>query len=131
MRFEQSARALGLICAVAAAACTGGSESETANEVQANDVRAQALHRPDQLARWFEQSSPAVLALGGTAAVQHDQANNRLVFGVEHAAAIAGVRNALAHLGIPESAFAVQVTEPIYQLATLRDRFRPTLAGVQ
>jgi hypothetical protein len=50
---------------------------------------------------------------------------------VENADVIPGVRVALARLGIPSSAYAVEVTQPIYQVATLRDQFRPTQAGIQ
>jgi len=84
-------------------------------------------HLPD----WFAQSSPVVLALPGTVFADHDEVNNRLLFGVENAAAIPGVRTALEHLGIPSSAYTIQVTEPIYFAATLRDRWRPTQAGIQ
>jgi hypothetical protein len=85
----------------------------------------------DQLAAWFARSSPAVLALAGTVFADHDEANSRLLFGVENAAAIHGVQTALAHLGIPSSAYAVQVTEPIQFAATLRDRWNPTQGGIQ
>ena len=85
----------------------------------------------DRVAGWFQQASPAVLALGGTVFADHDEVANRLVFGVEHAAAIPGVERALARLGIPSSAYTVQVTAPIHQVATLRDRFRPTRGGTQ
>jgi hypothetical protein len=85
----------------------------------------------DQLAAWFAQSSPAVLALAGTVFADHDEANSRLLFGVENAAAIRGVQTALAHLGIPSSAYAVQVTEPIQFAATLRDRWETTQGGIQ
>ena len=85
----------------------------------------------DQVAAWFRQASPAVLALRGTVFADHDEVANRLVFGVENAAAIPGVRNALAHLGIPSSAYEVQVTAPIRQVATLRDRMRPTQGGTE
>jgi hypothetical protein len=85
----------------------------------------------DPLARWFAQSSPAVLALGGTVFADHDEANNRLLFGVENAAAIRGVSTALEHLGIPSSAYAIEVVEPITMAATLRDPWRPTQGGIQ
>jgi hypothetical protein len=85
----------------------------------------------DPLARWFAQSSPAVLALGGTVFADHDEAHNRLLFGVENAAAIRGVSTALGRLGIPSSAYAIQVVEPIEMAATLRDRWRPTQGGIQ
>ncbi len=84
-----------------------------------------------QVADWFARSSPAVLALAGTVFADHDEAANRLVFGVENEAAIPGVRTALARLGISASAFEIRVTEPIHLVTTLRDRFRPTQAGIQ
>src|SRR5688500_11133784 len=86
---------------------------------------------PDPLARWFAQASPAVLALGGTVFADHDEANHRLLFGVENANAIRGVTTALAHMGIPSSAYAVRVVEPIHMAATLRDSWRPTQGGIQ
>jgi hypothetical protein len=92
---------------------------------------AAAHHSPGDLARWFAQASPVVLALPGTVFADNDEANGRLVFGVANAAASRGVSTALTHLGIPGSAFTVRVTQPIRQLATLRDRWRPTIAGVQ
>ena len=85
----------------------------------------------DRVAGWFRQASPAVLALGGTVFADHDEVNNRLVFGVERAAAIPGVERALARLGVPGSAYTVRVTAPIHQVATLRSRFRPTRGGTQ
>lgn len=87
--------------------------------------------RQDPLPGWFARSSPEVLALPGTVFADHDEANNRLLFGVHNAAAIKGVTNALARLGIPASAYAVVVTEPIRQVATLRGRWRPTVGGIQ
>ena len=84
-------------------------------------------HLPD----WFAQSSPVVLGMPGAVFADHDEANNRLLFGVENAAAIPGIRAALEHMGIPSSAFAIKVTEPIYFAATLRDKWDPTQAGVQ
>jgi hypothetical protein len=90
-----------------------------------------AVQGQGRLAGWFAQASPAVLALAGTVFADHDEKANKLVFGVENAAAIPGVRVALAHLGIPSSAYVLEVTQPIHQVATLRDRFRPTQAGIQ
>lgn len=76
------------------------------------------------MAAWFERASPAVLALPDAVFADHDEANGRLVFGVENAAAVRGIETALAAIGVPESAYDVQVTEPIHQVATLGDRFR-------
>lgn len=94
-------------------------------------IQAAAAATQDRLARWFEQSSPVVLALAGTVFADHDEATGRLAFGVEHATVIPGVRNALARLGIPSSAYVVEVTEPIQALATLRQQWRPTQGGIQ
>jgi hypothetical protein len=84
------------------------------------------------LPEWFEKASPEVLDVPGTVFADLDEANGRLLFGIEHGRAAApAVRNALARLGIPESAYAIVETEPIYPVATLRDRHRPTVAGIQ
>jgi hypothetical protein len=125
MRFKHLALCSFVIASVAG--CGGAPEEQsTSQAVQTAAPGSHAL-----LARWFEQASPEVLALPDTVFAYHDEAAGRLVFGVEHAAAIHGVRTALAHLGIPEAAFTVREAEPIYQLATLRDAFRPTINGIQ
>ena len=90
-----------------------------------------AARGQDRLAAWFAQASPAVLALGGTVFADHDERASKLVFGVENEAAIPGIRVALARLGIPAAAYEVELTQPIHQMATLRDIFRPTQAGIQ
>jgi len=89
------------------------------------------LENQGGLAQVFEHASPAVLALAGTVFADHDEANNRLLFGVENANAVFGVRTALARMGVPNDAFEVQVVEPIYQVASLRDQWRPTRGGIQ
>src|SRR5688500_5766169 len=85
----------------------------------------------DRLAALFTEASPAVMALGGTVFADHDEKANKLVFGVENVNAVPGIQRALAALGIHSADYTVEVTEPIRQLATLRDAFRPTQAGVQ
>lgn len=124
-RFAQ----LGSLVAVAAVlgSCTEASQPAGPSD----DVQASVTRGQDPLPGWFEQASPAVLALAGTVFADHDEVANKLVFGVENAAAIPGVRNALARLGIPASAFEIQVTQPIRFAATLRDRWRPTEGGIQ
>ena len=127
MRFRFAA--LGPVLAASAflGACTDS--PETLGPV--DQTQGTAAARQDPLPGWFAKSSPAVLALPGTVFADHDEANNRLVFGVERAAAIPGVRTALARLGIPSSSFAVEVTAPIHQVATLRDKWRPARGGLQ
>jgi hypothetical protein len=118
MRFQNSATRLVLtITFIVVLGASGG-------------IRAQG-HAPEDLASWFERASPAALAVAGAVFADNDENKNLLVFGVENAEAVRGVSTALSNLGIPESAFVVQVTPPIYQVATLRDRWRPTLGGIQ
>lgn len=93
---------------------------------------ATAAFQEQELAAWFDASAPEVLALPGTVYADHDEAEGRLVFGVESESAVAGVKKALAALEIPSSAYRVVVTEPIRFLATtLQSKHRPTVAGIQ
>jgi hypothetical protein len=85
----------------------------------------------EQRAAHFKKASPAVLALAGTVFADDDEVNHRLVFGVENERVIPSVRTALSQLGIPSAEYEVRVTAPIYQVATLRDVWRPTIAGIQ
>ena len=84
-----------------------------------------------RLAALFEQAAPEVLALPGAVYADHDEAVGRLVFGVENAASMHGVRQALGRLGVAGTEAEIRITPPIRQLATLRDVFRPTYAGTQ
>lgn len=86
---------------------------------------------PGQIAALFNRAYPEVLAIPGAVYADHDEIANRIVIGVENAAVTRGVLNALSRQGVPSAAVTVKVTPPIYQLATLRDRFRPTQAGIQ
>jgi hypothetical protein len=124
---KQIVRLVVVACAALLAACQDTTPPPDPSDA---DLTARA-GQEDPLPGWFARSSPEVLALPGTVFADHDEANKRLLFGVENAAAITGVRNALARLGIPTSAYAVIVTEPIHQVATLRDQWRPTQGGIQ
>ena len=85
----------------------------------------------DQRAARFAKASPAVLALAGTVFADNDETSGRLVFGVENEQVVPAVRTVLAQLGVPGSEYEIRVTAPIRQVATLRDVWRPTLAGIQ
>ncbi|MGH7711159.1 MAG: hypothetical protein ACREOG_07740, partial [Gemmatimonadaceae bacterium] len=120
---------LTMVCSVLAA-CTDSS-GPAGPAIGPNEEVLGAAAGQDPHARWFAQASPIVLDLPGTVFADHDEVSNRLVFGVEHAQAIVGVRRALAAFGVPESEYAVQVAQPIHLAATLRDRWRPTQGGIQ
>ena len=92
---------------------------------------ARATQAQDRLEALFQKASPEVMALPGTVFADNDEAAGRLVFGIEHMAAARGVETALARLGVAKSDYSIELTQPIHFAATLRDRFRPTIAGIQ
>jgi hypothetical protein len=125
---KQTLRHVSVVAYIGLVSACADAASPTA---PSSDVNLSAQGGQDRLAAWFAQASPAVLALGGSVFADHDERANKLVFGVENANAIPGIRVALAKLGVPSSAYELELTQPIYQMATLRDVFRPTQAGIQ
>lgn len=128
MRWKLSAFHGSILVVALLAACSDDTRDPTG---PTGPLELSGAARQDSLAHWFQRSSPVVLALAGTVFADHDEANNRLLFGVENAHAIRGVSTAVERMGIPRSAFAVEVVEPIHMVATLRDQFRPTQGGIQ
>jgi hypothetical protein len=84
-----------------------------------------------QAAAAFDRASAEVLALPGTVFADYDERVGRLVFGVENASVIPGVRTALGRLGLASSTYEIQITEPIVFAATLRDKIDPRIGGIQ
>ena len=123
---------IAVIAALALGACADAPDP-TGPAMIGPGYNAAVVPNQSQLAAWFEHASPAALAVAGAVFADNDEANNRLVFGVERGNSNArnGVEVALSRLGIPQSAIEIVDAEPIYQLATLRDVFRPTVAGIQ
>jgi hypothetical protein len=83
-----------------------------------------------QLERWSIRASAEVLAVPGGVFVDADEASNRVLIGVERGA-VASISGLVARLGIPAGAVIIRETEPIRFAATLRDRVRPTVGGLQ
>jgi hypothetical protein len=83
-----------------------------------------------QLERWFAQASAEVLGQRGAVFVDADEAANRVRIGVERGAT-GQARSLVARLGIPAEAVIVEETEPIRFAATLRERVRPVVGGLQ
>jgi hypothetical protein len=124
---KHSARRVVPLAAIALTAACADAVSPTA---PSPDVSL-GVQGQDRLGAWFASASPAVLALPGAVFADHDERANKLVFGVENDDVAPGIRVALARLGVPPSAYAIEVTPAIYEMATLRDRWRPTQAGIQ
>ena len=69
--------------------------------------------------------------LDGVVSTDVDESTNRLRVGVETADLIPVIEAQIAGLGVPREAALIEVTEPIFQLATLRDQTRPLAGGLQ
>jgi hypothetical protein len=103
----------------------------------AEGVRAAALRvrRADydwaSLERWQDRATGAALAMRGAVWVDADEARNRVTIGVERGTPAAQVRSAVLRLGVPSNAVVVQEVEPVRLAATLWDRARPAVGGLQ
>lgn len=132
MRFLRGAsRTLIAAAGFAAFACT---DSPTPSEPSARDLSVSSERSEvaqSRLAALFPDASRDVMGLPGTVFADHDESIGKLVFGVENANAIPGIQRSLAGRGLSADEYVVKVTEPIHNLATLRDSFRPTQAGTQ
>lgn len=84
-----------------------------------------------RLDAWHEASWAQALAVSGAVFTDLDEGSNQLRFGALDAAAAANVAAAVAAAGVPAQAFTVEVSAPIEQLHTLRDRVRPVAGGYQ
>ena len=85
----------------------------------------------DRMENWHSQASPAVLELAGTVFTDNDEVNGKIRIGVENQGIARAVEAVMSRLDIPASVYSIEVVPPIVQMATLRDRFRPTQAGTQ
>jgi hypothetical protein len=83
------------------------------------------------LERWHGATSREALAMRGAVWVDADEARNRVTIGVERGTSAAAVRAAVARLGVPSDAVRLQETEPVRLAATLRERVRPVVGGLQ
>ncbi|MDF2776339.1 MAG: hypothetical protein K0S86_5841 [Geminicoccaceae bacterium] len=122
-----------LLAVIALAACQDGSQPTAPIAPEG----PQAVRSPVAQARLeaiFQRTSPEVMALPGTVFADNDEVGGKVVFGVENAAAMRGVRQALARLGVDEADYEIRLTKPIVMMqgsTTLRSRFRPTQGGIQ
>jgi hypothetical protein len=90
-----------------------------------------ADYTAQQLQAWVQRAAPEVLGLRGVVLIDNDEARNRVTVGVESRAAEPAVRAAMRRLGIQSEAVVVEVTGPVYEAITLRDKVRPVIGGLQ
>jgi hypothetical protein len=123
---RNTARRIAAVASLTLVAACSDAASPTGAPDLARSPQAQA-----RLEAVFQRVTPEVLSLPGTVFTDNDEQAGKVVIGVEHAGAARGVRTAMSRLGISEADYDVEVTAPIVQMATLRDVFRPMVAGIQ
>ena len=131
MLFGLSRSSLVAAAALFIAACSDLTPVGPTAGMTDEQAAAQGGQGQTRVAQLFERTSPEVMALAGTVFADHDERIGKMVFGVENANAANGVRRSLEARGIDAADFVIELTEPIDALVTLRDRFRPTQAGIQ
>jgi hypothetical protein len=98
-------------------------------------VAALRVRRADydwaSLERWQGHATGTALAMRGAVWVDADEARNRVTVGVERGTPAAQLRAAVARLGVPAEAIVVEEVEPVRLAATLQDRVRPVVGGLQ
>ena len=127
---KSAALCFALLSLVALAACQDASQP-TAPAVPETPQAARSPVAQARLEAIFQRTSSEVLELPGTVFADNDEVAGKVVYGVEHAGAANGVRNALARLGVDEADYEIKLTKPIVLAQSLRDRFRPTQGGIQ
>jgi hypothetical protein len=83
-----------------------------------------------QLRAWQEQMG-ALFDLPGVILTDIDESTNRLEVGVDQPGTISAVEQELARLRIPRAAVNIVITEPVRYAATLREKVRPIVGGLQ
>jgi hypothetical protein len=84
-----------------------------------------------ELNEWHERLSPVVLAIAGTVLTDVDEVRNRIQVGVESVEIQPLVAHAVVSLGIPLGAVLIEQVDPIFPQASLQDRHRPLVGGLQ
>lgn len=113
------------------ASCQHQAEPTGPERPGAPQSAVQQLPAPAERAAWFRQVTPEVMALPRTVFADDDERAGLLVFGVEHADVIRGVRAVLERHAVPASAYRIDITQPVSFVADLDGEHRPTLGGIQ
>lgn len=132
MSLKSGKRLVALLAVAVLAACADSNVPSGPNDIGPFGQASVANLPPQaQRAQWFKDVAPEVLELDQTVFADDDESTGQLVFGVENAGVGNRVRGVLARRGVPASAYRIEEVEPIVNMATLRDVFRPTVGGIQ
>ncbi|MGE5849197.1 MAG: hypothetical protein ACM362_03580 [Candidatus Methylomirabilota bacterium] len=126
----QAAAAKGLLRSMLA-----GELAETRKRHPAADVVVRrGTYTFVQLEAWRDRLVPGILDVAGVVWLDLDEANNRIVIGLDQETAAtdpARVREAARNLGVPEEAVAFESSGPFVPQQTLNDTIRPMVGGIQ
>ena len=120
-RFTLALASVLTLAACGDAASPSGPMPNTARSAQAQD-RLEAV---------FQRATPEVMALPGAVFIDNDERAGKIVVAVENLNQARGIHTAMSRLGIASADYEVIEHAPIQLAATLRDVFRPVIAGVQ
>lgn len=113
------------------AACVDSTAPTGLSRGELDALTQRSDNAQERLEALFQRLAPEIMGMPGTVFADNDERAGRLVFGVENRAAAQGVLTAMTRLGVRPADYEVRVTAPIGYAATLRDRFDPTIAGLQ
>lgn len=133
MTLRHFTRPLAVAAVLVLAACqdAAGPTTPAARRPDDSPQLARSAQAQARLEALFQRTSPEVMALPGTVFADNDEVAGKLVFGIEHVGYARGVQEALSRLGVSADDYSIELTAPIVNMVTLRDRFRPTVAGIQ
>lgn len=80
---------------------------------------------------WHQRLTSDVLSVPGVVLTDISESSNRVRVGVENPDVGARVRRRLASLGVPQQAVTIELARPIRPLASVRNKFRPLMGGLQ
>lgn len=101
---------------------------------QADVVVRQGTYTFLQLKAWRDRLVPGILDVSGVVWVDLDEANNRIVIGLDQETAAtdpAPVREVARSLGVPEEAVDFESSGPFVPQRTINDAIRPIVGGLQ
>ena len=110
------------------AACADSVPTTPLSDAGSTASLAQGQGRIEAL---FQRVSPEVMAIPGTVFSDNDERIGKLVIGIDNPRAEGAVRSALARAGVSRDEYVVETTQPIVNMATLREKRRPVIGGLQ
>ena len=110
------------------AACADTSTAPISLDSSTSNGQGQGQQRVEAA---FQRVSPDVMSIPNTVFADNDERVGKVVIGISNLNAAAAVRAAMARHGVADGDFEVVMTPEIENKATLRDVFRPTVAGIQ